>query len=79
MKSFIQVNEVNLGLLNSNQTSLLDKIQINQVGTKININLNTKNIFEPGAYYSYMGPSLGGSIDNLEESQSRISGGICKL
>jgi hypothetical protein len=47
---------------------MVDKIQINQGGTKININLNTKNIFEPGSYYSYMGPSIDALTDQFDES-----------
>lgn len=39
-----------LGSLRQKDEGVIDNIQINQVGTKININLNTKNIFEPGAY-----------------------------
>lgn len=50
--------------------TLIDKIQVNQVGTKININLNTKNIFESGAYYSYLGPSIESSLDHYEDNQS---------
>ena len=56
-------------MINTKPRTVVDKILINQVGTKININLNTKNIFEPGAYYSYLGPSMKNSMDHFEESQ----------
>lgn len=47
---------------------MLDNIQISQVGAKININLNTKNIFEPGSYYSYLGPGLNTSNEAVGNS-----------
>lgn len=55
-------------MINTKPRTVVDKILINQVGTKININLNTKNIFEPGAYYSYLGPSIENSMDQYDES-----------
>ena len=62
--------------MRNNQRNLVDKIMINQIGTKININLNTKNIFESGAYYSYAGQSLNTSNHRLDED-SQVQQGLC--
>lgn len=63
-----------------NDQGVIDKIHISQVGTKININLNTKNNFEPGVYTI---KSLAGHLKASDNEQlftaKQVTGGEAAL